>query len=200
MQNGVDQGLSSSIFTTAPRAERFLSPTAGSDCGIAYVNLGTSGAEIGGAFGGEKDTGGGREAGSDSWKAYMRRQTSPSTSGTQVRLAQGIRFEPPDRAESPSPILRPRPPSLPSSPAWSSASAPGAPPTRRHRCRSPSGSASEKLDIDVRRHQRGHRELAHGARPPRVDFALVEESIDYLFDGADEVDASCACSRAPAAP
>ena len=79
VQNGVPQGLSSAIFTESMRnAEHFLSHV-GSDCGIANVNIGTSGAEIGGAFGGEKETGGGREAGSDSWKAYMRRQTTPST-------------------------------------------------------------------------------------------------------------------------
>lgn len=95
MQNGVDQGLSSAIFTGSSRsAERFLDPSgAGSDCGLAYVNLGTSGAEIGGAFGGEKDTGGGRESGSDSWKAYMRRQTCTINFGETFALAQGIRFE-----------------------------------------------------------------------------------------------------------
>jgi aldehyde dehydrogenase (NAD+) len=95
MQNGVDQGLSSAIFTNDMRqSERFLSPFGtGSDCGIANVNLGTSGAEIGGAFGGEKDTGGGRESGSDAWKAYMRRQTSAINFGTEFTLAQGIRFE-----------------------------------------------------------------------------------------------------------
>jgi aldehyde dehydrogenase (NAD+) len=95
MHNGVDQGLSSAIFTESIRAsERFLSPTgSGSDCGIANVNAGTSGAEIGGAFGGEKDTGGGRESGSDSWKAYMRRQTSTINYGGKFELAQGIRFE-----------------------------------------------------------------------------------------------------------
>lgn len=95
MQNGVDQGLSSAIFTGSARsAERFLDPSgAGSDCGLAYVNLGTSGAEIGGAFGGEKDTGGGRESGSDSWKAYMRRQTCTINFGESFALAQGIRFE-----------------------------------------------------------------------------------------------------------
>lgn len=95
MQNNVDQGLSSAIFTgSSPSAERFLSPTgAGSDCGIANVNLGTSGAEIGGAFGGEKDTGGGRESGSDSWKSYMRRQTCTINHGSELTLAQGIRFE-----------------------------------------------------------------------------------------------------------
>jgi len=95
MQNGVDQGLSSAIFTEGLRAsERFLAVSgAGSDCGIANVNIGTSGAEIGGAFGGEKDTGGGRESGSDSWKAYMRRQTCTVNYGGKFELAQGIRFE-----------------------------------------------------------------------------------------------------------
>ncbi|HED53740.1 MAG TPA: aldehyde dehydrogenase family protein [Phycisphaerales bacterium] len=95
MQNSVDQGLSSAIFTESIRTcERFLNPDgSGSDCGLAYVNLGTSGAEIGGAFGGEKDTGGGREAGSDSWKAYMRRQSCTINFGGELRLAQGIRFE-----------------------------------------------------------------------------------------------------------
>jgi len=93
LQNGVVQGLSSSIFTNNMReAEIFLS-AAGSDCGIANVNIGTSGAEIGGAFGGEKETGGGREAGSDSWKAYMRRQTNTINFGTTLPLAQGIKFE-----------------------------------------------------------------------------------------------------------
>ncbi len=92
LQNGVDQGLSSAIFTDSVRsAERFLS-AAGSDCGIANVNIGTSGAEIGGAFGGEKDTGGGRESGSDSWKAYMRRQTCTVNWGGDLPLAQGITF------------------------------------------------------------------------------------------------------------
>ncbi|MDX2016174.1 MAG: aldehyde dehydrogenase family protein [Planctomycetota bacterium] len=90
--NSVDQGLSSAIFTDSVRAsERFLSAS-GSDCGLAYVNLGTSGAEIGGAFGGEKDTGGGRESGSDSWKAYMRRQTCSVSHAATLALAQGIRF------------------------------------------------------------------------------------------------------------
>ena len=90
--NEVDQGLSSAVFTGGMRsAERFLS-CAGSDCGIANVNIGTSGAEIGGAFGGEKDTGGGREAGSDAWKAYMRRQTCTVNYGTSLPLAQGITF------------------------------------------------------------------------------------------------------------
>ena len=92
-QNGVAQGLSSSIFTdNLQNAERFLS-AAGSDCGIANVNIGTSGAEIGGAFGGEKETGGGREAGSDSWKAYMRRQTNTINWGADLPLAQGINFD-----------------------------------------------------------------------------------------------------------
>jgi aldehyde dehydrogenase (NAD+) len=92
IQNDVPQGLSSAIFTMNVRhAERFLSAV-GSDCGIANVNIGTSGAEIGGAFGGEKDTGGGRESGSDSWKAYMRRQTSTVNWGTALPLAQGIKF------------------------------------------------------------------------------------------------------------
>jgi aldehyde dehydrogenase (NAD+) len=93
MQNGVPQGLSSAIMTTNLReAELFLS-TAGSDCGIANVNIGTSGAEIGGAFGGEKETGGGRESGSDSWKAYMRRQTNTINYSETVPLAQGIKFD-----------------------------------------------------------------------------------------------------------
>jgi aldehyde dehydrogenase (NAD+) len=93
MNNGVAQGLSSSIFTTDVReAERFCSAL-GSDCGIANVNIGPSGAEIGGAFGGEKETGGGREAGSDSWKAYMRRATNTVNYGSSLPLAQGVRFE-----------------------------------------------------------------------------------------------------------
>jgi aldehyde dehydrogenase (NAD+) len=92
IQNGVTQGLSSAIFTESVRsAEKFLSGS-GSDCGIANVNIGTSGAEIGGAFGGEKETGGGREAGSDSWKAYMRRQTTTINWGEDLPLAQGIEF------------------------------------------------------------------------------------------------------------
>jgi aldehyde dehydrogenase (NAD+) len=91
--NAVEQGLSSAIFTNDLReAERFLSDR-GSDCGIANVNVGTSGAEIGGAFGGEKATGGGREAGSDSWKAYMRRQTCTINGGRTLPLAQGVRFD-----------------------------------------------------------------------------------------------------------
>lgn len=93
LQNGVPQGLSSSIMTTNLReAEQFLS-YAGSDCGIANVNIGTSGAEIGGAFGGEKETGGGRESGSDSWKVYMRRQTNTINYSTKLPLAQGIKFD-----------------------------------------------------------------------------------------------------------
>jgi aldehyde dehydrogenase (NAD+) len=93
LNNAVPQGLSSSIFTNDLReAERFLSAT-GSDCGIANVNLGPSGAEIGGAFGGEKETGGGRESGSDAWRAYMRRQTNTINYGTELPLAQGIRFD-----------------------------------------------------------------------------------------------------------
>jgi len=93
LNNAVPQGLSSSIFTNDLReAERFLS-AAGSDCGIANVNIGPSGAEIGGAFGGEKETGGGRESGSDSWRAYMRRQTNTVNYGTDLPLAQGIRFD-----------------------------------------------------------------------------------------------------------
>ncbi|HUY84025.1 MAG TPA: aldehyde dehydrogenase family protein, partial [Steroidobacteraceae bacterium] len=91
-QNAVPYGLSSAIFTDRLQAaERFLSAD-GSDCGIANVNLGTSGAEIGGAFGGEKDTGGGREAGSDAWQAYMRRQTTTINWSAELPLAQGIRF------------------------------------------------------------------------------------------------------------
>ncbi|MCK5574539.1 MAG: aldehyde dehydrogenase family protein, partial [Sphingomonadales bacterium] len=93
MQNDVPQGLSSSVFTTDLReGERFTS-AAGSDCGIANVNIGTSGAEIGGAFGGEKETGGGRESGSDSWKAYMRRATSTINYTNELPLAQGIKFD-----------------------------------------------------------------------------------------------------------
>jgi aldehyde dehydrogenase (NAD+) len=93
LQNGVPQGLSSAIMTVNIReAELFLS-AAGSDCGIANVNIGTSGAEIGGAFGGEKETGGGRESGSDAWKAYMRRQTNTLNWGSTLPLAQGIKFD-----------------------------------------------------------------------------------------------------------
>jgi aldehyde dehydrogenase (NAD+) len=93
IQNGVPQGLSSAIMTSnLLEAEQFLS-VAGSDCGIANVNIGTSGAEIGGAFGGEKETGGGRESGSDAWKAYMRRQTNTINYSKQLPLAQGIKFD-----------------------------------------------------------------------------------------------------------
>jgi aldehyde dehydrogenase (NAD+) len=93
LQNGVRQGLSSAIMTQhVQEMEQFLSH-AGSDCGIANVNIGTSGAEIGGAFGGEKDTGGGRESGSDAWKAYMRRQTNTINYGNTLPLAQGIKFD-----------------------------------------------------------------------------------------------------------
>ena len=92
--NAVEQGLTSALFTNnLKEAEYFLSPE-GSDCGIANVNIGTSGAEIGGAFGGEKATGGGREAGSDAWKAYMRRQTCTINYGDDLPLAQGIEFNP----------------------------------------------------------------------------------------------------------
>jgi aldehyde dehydrogenase (NAD+) len=93
LHNDVPQGLSSAVFTNNMReSEAFLSH-AGSDCGIANVNIGTSGAEIGGAFGGEKDTGGGRESGSDAWKGYMRRQTNTINWSTQLPLAQGIKFD-----------------------------------------------------------------------------------------------------------
>lgn len=92
-QNGVKQGLSSAIMTNnIQEMEKFLSST-GSDCGIANVNIGTSGAEIGGAFGGEKETGGGRESGSDAWKVYMRRQTNTINYGNNLPLAQGIKFD-----------------------------------------------------------------------------------------------------------
>jgi aldehyde dehydrogenase (NAD+) len=93
LNNAVGAGLSSSIFTLDMReAETFIS-AGGSDCGIANVNIGPSGAEIGGAFGGEKETGGGREAGSDSWKAYMRRATNTLNYGTTLPLAQGVKFD-----------------------------------------------------------------------------------------------------------
>ena len=93
LQNSVPQGLSSCIFSSDLReTETFLS-SLGSDCGIANVNIGPSGAEIGGAFGGEKETGGGRESGSDAWKAYMRRATNTINYGNSLPLAQGIRFE-----------------------------------------------------------------------------------------------------------
>jgi aldehyde dehydrogenase (NAD+) len=95
LQNDVPQGLASSMFTTDLReAERFLA-VAGSDCGIANVNIGPSGAEIGGAFGGEKETGGGRESGSDAWRAYMRRQTATVNFTSELPLAQGIEFATP---------------------------------------------------------------------------------------------------------
>ncbi len=93
MHNDVPQGLSSCIFTGDVREAEHFTSSAGSDCGIANVNLGTSGAEIGGAFGGEKETGGGREAGSDSWKAYMRRATNTINYGTALPLAQGVKFD-----------------------------------------------------------------------------------------------------------
>ncbi|MCF2502942.1 aldehyde dehydrogenase family protein [Dyadobacter sp. CY107] len=93
IQNDVPQGLSSAIFTLNVRESEIFLSNAGSDCGIANVNIGTSGAEIGGAFGGEKETGGGRESGSDAWKAYMRRQTNTINYGTALPLAQGIKFE-----------------------------------------------------------------------------------------------------------
>jgi len=93
LNNDVPQGLSSCIFTNDVReAERFVSAS-GSDCGIANVNVGPSGAEIGGAFGGEKETGGGRESGSDSWKSYMRRQTNTINYSRNLPLAQGINFD-----------------------------------------------------------------------------------------------------------
>jgi aldehyde dehydrogenase (NAD+) len=93
LNNAVKHGLSSSVFTTnVQEAEPFLSAY-GSDCGIANVNIGTSGAEIGGAFGGEKETGGGRESGSDAWKGYMRRATNTINYGSALPLAQGIRFD-----------------------------------------------------------------------------------------------------------
>ena len=93
LQNDVPQGLSSSIFATDIReVEQFLSAV-GSDCGIANVNMGTSGAEIGGAFGGEKETGGGRESGSDAWKAYMRRATNTVNYSRDLPLAQGVQFD-----------------------------------------------------------------------------------------------------------
>ena len=93
IQNDVKQGLSSSIFTNNLRESELFLSQAGSDCGIANVNIGTSGAEIGGAFGGEKDTGGGRESGSDAWKIYMRRQTNTINYSSELPLAQGIKFD-----------------------------------------------------------------------------------------------------------
>jgi aldehyde dehydrogenase (NAD+) len=92
LQNGVPQGLSSAIFTLDLREAEIYLSSVGSDCGIANVNIGTSGAEIGGAFGGEKETGGGRESGSDAWKAYMRRQTNTINYSDKLPLAQGIKF------------------------------------------------------------------------------------------------------------
>jgi len=93
MQNNVSQGLSSSIFTNEMRESELFLSESGSDCGIANVNIGTSGAEIGGAFGGEKDTGGGRESGSDAWKNYMRRMTATINYGDELPLAQGVEFD-----------------------------------------------------------------------------------------------------------
>jgi aldehyde dehydrogenase (NAD+) len=93
IQNGVAQGLASSIFTNDVREAELFCSAAGSDCGIVNVNVGPSGAEIGGAFGGEKDTGGGRESGSDAWKAYMRRVTSTVNYSGAMPLAQGVRFD-----------------------------------------------------------------------------------------------------------
>ena len=93
IQNNVPQGLSSAIMTLNMRESELFLSAWGSDCGIANVNIGTSGAEIGGAFGGEKETGGGRESGSDAWKAYMRRQTNTINWSNQLPLAQGIQFD-----------------------------------------------------------------------------------------------------------
>jgi aldehyde dehydrogenase (NAD+) len=93
IQNGVTQGLSSAIMTNSMREQEYFLSAEGSDCGIANVNIGTSGAEIGGAFGGEKETGGGRESGSDAWKIYMRRQTNTINYGADLPLAQGIKFD-----------------------------------------------------------------------------------------------------------
>src|SRR5690606_27707330 len=90
IQNGTAQGLSSSIITENVREASYFVSSVGSDCGIANINIGTSGAEIGGAFGGEKETGGGRESGSDAWKSYMRRQTITINYGQEMPLAQGI--------------------------------------------------------------------------------------------------------------
>ena len=93
LNNEVPQGLSSCIFTTDVREAELFQSAVGSDCGIANVNIGTSGAEIGGAFGGEKETGGGRESGSDAWKGYMRRQTNTINYSRELPLAQGISFD-----------------------------------------------------------------------------------------------------------
>ena len=92
IHNGVPQGLASAIFTNDIREAEWFCSAAGSDCGIVNVNIGTSGAEIGGAFGGEKETGGGRESGSDAWKAYMRRATNTINYSSELPLAQGIKF------------------------------------------------------------------------------------------------------------
>src|SRR5205823_2611061 len=92
IQNGVPQGLSSAIFTNDFREAELFTSALGSDCGIVNLNLGTSGAEIGGAFGGEKETGGGRESGSDAWKTYMRRATVTANYSSELPLAQGIQF------------------------------------------------------------------------------------------------------------
>jgi len=92
LQNDVPQGLSSCIFTLNLREAEYFLSSVGSDCGIANVNIGTSGAEIGGAFGGEKETGGGRESGSDAWKQYMRRATNTINYGFELPLAQGVSF------------------------------------------------------------------------------------------------------------
>ena len=93
LHNEVKQGLSSSIFTTDMRESETFVSARGSDCGIANVNIGPSGAEIGGAFGGEKETGGGRESGSDAWRIYMRRQTNTVNYGDSLPLAQGVKFD-----------------------------------------------------------------------------------------------------------
>ena len=93
IMNDVNQGLSSSIMTENLKESEIFLSASGSDCGIANVNIGTSGAEIGGAFGGEKDTGGGRESGSDAWKVYMRRQTNTINYSNELTLAQGINFD-----------------------------------------------------------------------------------------------------------
>jgi len=93
LHNGVTQGLSSAIFTNDLREAEVFVSARGSDCGIANVNIGTSGAEIGGAFGGEKDTGGGRESGSDAWRAYMRRATNTVNYSRNLPLAQGVKFD-----------------------------------------------------------------------------------------------------------
>jgi aldehyde dehydrogenase (NAD+) len=98
LQNDVPQGLSSALFTGDLRESELFLSARGSDCGLANVNTGTSGAEIGGAFGGEKDTGGGRESGSDAWRTYMRRQTNTLNYSEDLPLAQGIRFDDPSSA------------------------------------------------------------------------------------------------------